>query len=278
MKKDKFKSGFVTIIGETNSGKSTLLNSIFGKEIVISNRKPSTTISNSKLILTKSNYQVVFIDTPGVLKAKSRLEDAINKNIVNSLKGIDILILVIEHWKFPVEKIEGFIKNKSREFKIFLVLNKIDLDQMETIDIKELEDRKIFDEIIEISALNSTNIDYLMDKIVDNLESGEKFYEDNKERIISDKDQIGEIVRESILNLLDDEIPYKINVKVTEIEEKQWVKVIYATINVEKGSLKKIIIGRNGNMIKNIGTEARQKIEGKFNKKVYLDLEVKNIK
>lgn len=272
----KTRAGFVTIIGETNSGKSTLINSMLKKNKLLVNKKSSTTIKNKRIVFTKDNYQAIFLDTPGVLKTKSRVEDKINRNFSNALKGIDLVILLTEYWKNPIEKIINNLKRK--DLKIILVLTKIDIQNKEKISLSKDLEKMIIDKV-EISSVENLNIDKLFSKIVKNLPYGDFLYDvkNEIEVIETDKELVNESIRHTALNLLNDEVPYKLEIKTIKFEDKPNIIMIDSVILVKKNSLKGILIGKNGSMIKKIGQSTRIKLEKDFNKKIYLNLQVKYI-
>ncbi|MEN3045086.1 MAG: GTPase Era [Candidatus Hydrothermales bacterium] len=277
-KKD-FKSGYVSIVGRPNVGKSTLLNSLIGEFISIITPKPQTTRVNILGIKTTPNYQICFYDTPGMLK-KVRYE--LHKTMVEEIKKViedsDLVILMVE----PIpeigeveEKLIELIKNSKKE--TILVINKIDtVSKNEILPIIDLYSKlNLFKEIIPISASKGDGVDILERKVVDLLPYGEMLYEGED---LSDKPLrffIAEIIREKIFNLYGEEIPYSSAVEVEEWKEEENKVYIKAIIYVEKDSQKGIIIGKQGEKIKKIGTLARIDIEKKINKKVFLDLWVK---
>ncbi|KYD22449.1 MAG: GTPase Era [Caldibacillus debilis] len=276
-----FKSGFISIIGRPNVGKSTFLNSAIGQKIAIMSDKPQTTRNRIQGVLTRENSQMVFIDTPGIHKPKHRLGDFMLKVAVNALKEVDLILFMITADE-SFGKGEEFIINqlKTVETPVFLVINKIDLvhpDELLKI-IVQYKDLYPFKEIVPISALNGNNMDRLLDVIEDYLPEGPQYYPagqvtDHPERFI-----ISEIIREKVLHLTREEVPHSVAVVIDQIEkrddEKNLVHIM-ATIIVERDSQKGILIGKQGRMLKEIGKRARLEIEHLLGSKVFLELWVK---
>lgn len=275
------KSGFVSFVGRPNVGKSTLLNSILGKRIAITSDKPQTTRNMIQGIYNDEDTQIVFVDTPGIHKPKSKLGKVLNKQAYFTINDVDIVILVVDITekigtgdKFVIDILKN-IEDKP----VFLVINKIDKLPKEEILKKIDEYQKIydFDEIIPVSARKKDNTDRLLNVIKKYLPDNIKYFDDNIITSSSPSFIISEFIREKVLDLTNEEVPYAVTCLVEEIEEDERTMNISATIIVDRENLKKIIIGKNGNMIKEIGTRARKDIEKYFNKKVYLELFVKVI-
>lgn len=275
------KSGFVSFVGRPNVGKSTLLNSILGKRIAITSDKPQTTRNMIQGIYNDEDTQIVFVDTPGIHKPKSKLGKVLNKQAYFTINDVDIVILVVDISekigtgdKFVIDILKN-IEDKP----VFLVINKIDKLPKEEILKKIDEYQKIydFDEIIPVSARKKDNTDRLLNVIKKYLPDNIKYFDDNIITSSSPSFIISEFIREKVLDLTNEEVPYAVTCLVEEIEEDERTMNISATIIVDRENLKKIIIGKNGNMIKEIGTRARKDIEKYFNKKVYLELFVKVI-
>lgn len=275
------KSGFVSFVGRPNVGKSTLLNSILGKRIAITSDKPQTTRNMIQGIYNDEDTQIVFVDTPGIHKPKSKLGKVLNKQAYFTINDVDIVILVVDISekigtgdKFVIDILKN-IEDKP----IFLVINKIDKLPKEEILKKIDEYQKIydFDEIIPVSARKKDNTDRLLNVIKKYLPDNIKYFDDNIITSSSPSFIISEFIREKVLDLTNEEVPYAVTCLVEEIEEDERTMNISATIIVDRENLKKIIIGKNGNMIKEIGIRARKDIEKYFNKKVYLELFVKVI-
>ena len=275
------KSGFVSFVGRPNVGKSTLLNSILGKRIAITSDKPQTTRNMIQGIYNDEDTQIVFVDTPGIHKPKSKLGKVLNKQAYFTINDVDIVILVVDISekigtgdKFVIDILKN-IEDKP----VFLVINKIDKLTKEEILKKIDEYQKIydFDEIIPVSARKKDNTDRLLNVIKKYLPDNIKYFDDNIITSSSPSFIISEFIREKVLDLTNEEVPYAVTCLVEEIEEDERTMNINATIIVDRENLKKIIIGKNGNMIKEIGIRARKDIEKYFNKKVYLELFVKVI-
>lgn len=276
-----FKSGFVSVIGRPNVGKSTLINAIMGEKLNIISDKPQTTRNTIRCIYTREDYQIVFLDTPGIHKPKHKLGEHMLSSALGSLNGVDIVITMID---CSVEIGSGDmyildIAKESRAKKI-LVLNKIDKapkNKQEEALVKLLPYQDIFETIIPISAATRENIDKLMDEIVDLLPEGPSYFPadmiiDMPERFI-----IAEYIREKIMMQTREEIPYGVAVEVISMKERENKNLIDidANIYIERNSHKGIIIGKHGNMLKIIGSQARIDIEKLLNCKVNLQLWVK---
>ncbi|MFA5602489.1 MAG: GTPase Era [Bacilli bacterium] len=269
------KSGFVGIIGRPNVGKSTLLNSIIGKKIAIVSNKSQTTRNNIQGIYNDRETQIIFLDTPGIHKPLNKLGRYLNKQAYISLNDIDVVLFMIDASEH-LGKGDKFVLTKLKEITtpVILVLNKIDkLNKEEIIKkIEEYKDLYNFEEIIPISALNKDNINTLIKLIKKFLKDNTKYYHNNEITIQSSDFIISELIREKVLELTEEEIPHSIACIVEKIKEKKDIVEINAVIVVERDSQKKIIIGKQGQMIKEIGIKARLDIEDFYNKKVYLEL------
>lgn len=275
------RSGFVSFIGRPNVGKSTLLNSILGKRIAITSDKPQTTRNMIQGIYNDKDTQIVFVDTPGIHKPKSKLGRVLNKQAYFTINDVDIVIMVVDISekigagdKFVIDVLKN-IKDKP----VFLVINKIDKLPREEILKKIDEYQKLYDfaEIIPVSARKNDNTDRLLEVIKKYLPDNIKYFDDNTVTSSSPEFIISEFVREKVLDLTNEEVPHAVTCVVEQIEEYDDIMNISATVIVDRENLKKIIIGKNGSMIKEIGTRARRDIEAYFDKKVYLELFVKVI-
>lgn len=276
------KSGFVGIIGLPNVGKSTLLNQLLGTKVSIVSPKPQTTRFNIRGVLTRDNFQIVFVDTPGIHDAKSLFNQLMVKEALNALQEVDIILWVMDvtHRIPEEEKILDLIKKANKP--AILVLNKIDLikkqELLPIIDyFSKLHD---FHAIIPISALKNDGLDRVLDELVKLLPEGPFYYESHQVTDLPLNLLIAEIIREKIFLLTYQEIPYSTAVKVEEIKEEPEKNLLYiqATIFIERDSQKGIIIGKGGRMLKKIGTLAREELEFLLGKKIYLDLWVKALK
>lgn len=272
------KSGFVSLVGRPNVGKSTILNAIMERKLAITSNVPGTTRNIIQGIYNDEDAQIIFVDTPGIHKPQDKLGKALNNQAYASLDGVDVIIFVTD----ITQKIgpgDKFILDYLKEIDIpvILVLNKIDkLTYKEILPkIDELKDIFPFKEIVPISASKGKNITELVKTIKNYLNNSVKYYQDEDITNISNSFYISEVIREKILYLTRDEIPHSITCIVNQIEEHKTNTIISTDIIVDRENLKKIIIGKNGSMIKKIGIEARKDIERLLNKNIYLDLKVK---
>ena len=275
------RSGFVSIIGRPNTGKSTLLNTILKTHLAIVSNVAGTTRNAIQGVYNDEETQIIFIDTPGLHKPQDRLGKLLNQDAYQSLEDIDVVLFVVDA-SAPLGKGDKFITQalKSTTAPVILVLNKIDKLDNEGIlnainTYKELYD---FSDIVPISAIKDDNVNRLISVIKKYLTDDIKYYDDDTLTNTSVRFIIGELVREKILNLTNDEVPHSVTCVTTLYEEKKDIININVDIIVDRDSLKKIIIGHNGQMIKNIGTYARRDIEAMLHKQIYLELYVKTIK
>ena len=277
--KQGFKSGFISIIGRPNVGKSTLLNHLVGQKIAIMSDKPQTTRNKIQGILTLPDAQMIFIDTPGMHKPKHKLGDFMVKVAMNTLNEVDLILFMIN----ATEKFgpgEAFILERLQEVKtpVFLVINKIDRihpDDLLLI-IDDYREKFPFVEIVPVSALKGNNTDRLVEVIKSYLPEGPKYYPDEQITDHPERFIIAELIREKILHLTREEIPHSVAVLIDEISRMESGTVhVMATIIVERPSQKGIIIGKQGKMLKEIGKRARLEIEPLLGSKVYLELWVK---
>lgn len=275
------RSGFVSIIGRPNTGKSTLLNTVLKTHLAIVSNVAGTTRNAIQGVYNDDDTQIIFIDTPGLHKPQDRLGKLLNQDAYQSLDDIDAVLFVVDA-SAPLGKGDKFITQalKSTTAPVILVLNKIDKLDNEGIlkainTYKELYD---FSDIVPISAIKNDNVNRLISVIKKYLTDDIKYYDDDTLTNTSVRFIIGELVREKILNLTNDEVPHSVTCVTTLYEEKKDIININVDIIVDRDSLKKIIIGHNGQMIKNIGTYARRDIEAMLHKQIYLELYVKTIK
>lgn len=278
MEKDKFYSGFVSIIGRPNVGKSTLSNQLIGQKICIVSNKPQTTRNKIKLILTKDDFQVIFLDTPGIHVPKSKLGTYMVKSANTTLNEVDVILFLIE----PTKKIgpsDNLILQKLEtvDTPVFLVINKMDTvdkgDLLQVIDV--YSKRYNFAEIIPISAFNNDNVDTLLDTMKTYLPEGPKFFPEDQITDQPERQIAAEIIREKALRQLEDEIPHGIAVVIDKMKTENNIVNIQATIYCERDSHKGIIIGKKGERLKKIGTQSRVDIENLLGSKVYLETWVK---
>ena len=275
------RSGFVSIIGRPNTGKSTLLNTVLKTHLAIVSNVAGTTRNAIQGVYNDEEAQIIFIDTPGLHKPQDRLGKLLNQDAYQSLDDIDVVLFVVDA-SAPLGKGDKFITQalKSTTAPVILVLNKIDKLDNEGIlnainTYKELYD---FSDIVPISAIKDDNVNRLISVIKKYLTDDIKYYDDDTLTNTSVRFIIGELVRDKILNLTNDEVPHSVTCVTTLYEEKKDIININVDIIVDRDSLKKIIIGHNGQMIKNIGTYARRDIEAMLHKQIYLELYVKTIK
>lgn len=274
------KSGFVSIVGRPNVGKSTLLNTIMERKLAITSNKAQTTRNNIMAVYHDENSQIIFFDTPGIHKPKHNLGKALNSKAYYSIEDSDVIVLVVDIKeklgtgdKFVIDKLKGVDK------PVILLLNKIDTVSKEIImrKISEYKDLYDFKEIIPVSVINKKDVDILIKEIKKYLTDDIKYYDDD---YITDKNTeffISEYVREKILNNTNDEVPHAITCLTENIKKGRDAYEIDVLIIVERENLKKIIVGHQGDMIKKIGIESRKDIEELMGKKVYLNLFVKTV-
>ncbi len=272
------KSGFITIIGKPNVGKSTLLNTLLGEKIAIVSSKPQTTRTRITGILTKDETQFVFLDTPGVHKAKTRLGDIMVKNAVGSITGSNCIIFMTEVGRSP-DKTELMLVEKFKKQKIpaILVINKVDAANKEKVGQAIIEYSALMDfaDVIPISALKADGVDIVLSAAEKFMTEERWFFPDDMITDQPERQIAAEIVREKILRTLDDEIPHGTAVVIEEFKETNSMIRIRAEIFCEKASHKGIIIGKNGASLKKIGTYAREDMERFFGVPVFIDLWVK---
>lgn len=274
------KSGFIGLIGRPNAGKSTLVNTIIGKKVAITSSKPQTTRNIIRGIRTDQDSQMIFIDTPGIHKPKNKMGKYLNKEAYLTLEDADIVLLIIDITE-EFGKGDKFVLGTLEQVKVpvILVINKIDRVPKEEIlkKIDEYKDLYNFDDIVPISAYKKDNIDRLIKVIKEKLTDNVKYYDDE---VYTDRPlnfMISEIIREKILDLTEEEVPHSVSVVTEEIEYNKNSVNIKSTIVVDRENLKKILIGKNGDMIKEIGIRSRKELEPLLNKTVYLETFVKVI-
>ena len=272
----EFKSGFVAIIGEPNVGKSTLLNRILGEKVAIVSPKPQTTRNKIIGILNEPDCQIIFIDTPGMHKSKNKLDEFMQKNIDRAKQGVDVTVIVLDGLKAFTKERMDFVRSHDNENTI-LVVNKIDETSFEKLypKLAPFNELKNIKDIIPISAKKGKNVDVLLNIIKKYLTSNIKFFPDDVYTDKSERFLVSEIIREKALYLLQDEIPHGIAIDILKYNETDDLYTIDADIVCEKSSHKQIIIGKNGEMLKEIGTRSREEIEKLVGVKVMLNLFVK---
>ncbi len=274
------KVGIVSIVGRPNAGKSTLLNSIIKEKVAITSNKPQTTRNNIQGIYNDSDSQIIFVDTPGIHKPKNKLGKFLNRESYSSLEGIDLVLFMLDA-STPLGRGDEFILEKIKEENIntFLILNKVDKIKKDELFnlILNYKDKYDFKEIIPISALKEKNIDELLKTVKEYLNDGEPIYDEDLYTDKSIRFLISELIREKVLRKTREEVPHAVTVVLENYEEKKEAVIINAAIIVERDGIKKILVGHNGEMIKDIGISARKDIEDLVGKRVYLDLFVKTV-
>ncbi|ERM92081.1 GTPase Era [Caldanaerobacter subterraneus] len=275
-----YRAGFVALIGRTNVGKSTLLNAILKEKVAITSPKPQTTRNTIRGILTTEDYQIIFVDTPGIHKPKSKLSEFMIEVAKRTLKDVDLILYMVE----PDTSIgpgDRYILDNLKEVDtpVILVVNKIDLVPAERVEevIKVFKSEYNFKDVVAISASLGTNVEVLKEKIVSFLPEGPRYYLDDYITDQPEKLIVAEIIREKMLYFLEEEVPHGVYVEVESIKEREDKEIvdIDAYIYCEKESHKGIIIGKNGQMLKKIGQAARQDLEEFYGKQVFLQLWVK---
>ena len=277
MKKD-YKSGFVTLIGRPNVGKSTLMNHLIGQKIAITSNKPQTTRNRIQTVLTTEEGQIVFVDTPGIHKAKNKLGEYMVNVAERTLNEVDVVLWLVEPTTF-IGAGEQHIAGQLKRVKtpVILVINKIDSVKREDIlpAINSYKDIYDFAEIVPVSARNGDNTEELIRTVMKYLPYGPQFYDEDTVTDQPERQIVAELSREKALHRLQDEIPHGIAVAIDQMKVKGKVMHIEATIICERDSHKGIIIGKQGNMLKKIGSTARFEIEKMLEMQVNLKLWVK---
>ncbi len=278
---DKFKAGFVALVGRPNVGKSTLLNNILGVKVSIVSPKPQTTRMRILGVKHDKDAQIIFLDTPGVQKGKDILTKTVVESAVSSMEEADLIAMIIDAtkgWtKNDLQIVDNYLKKLDKP--VILIINKVDKVPKELLLPLIEQSTKIyeFQEIVPISALKGVNLDRLTQVIKKYLPESPPLFPENQITDLPLKFQIAEIIREKAFNILKEELPYSVAVEVENIQEGNNKKIIFidAVIYVEKENHKKIVIGKKGQTIKKIGQLAREELEFLLGKKVYLNLWVK---
>jgi GTPase len=274
-----FRSGFVAIIGRPNVGKSTLLNRVVGEKIAITSEKPQTTRNRIRGICNLPGTQIVFIDTPGIHAAKSRLNRFMVEEAVSSLKEVDAVLYLVDA-SVPLSPQEELLLDLVRkcDAPVLLVVNKIDAAAEPTVAelLKTVSGKYGFRSVTAVSAATGDGVDRLLQEVVSVLPEGPCYFPDDILTDIPERFIAAEIVREKVFRLTRDEIPYSVAVEVESFKEREnGVVAISAVITVERDSQKGIVIGKKGEMLKTIGRDARLEIEGLLGTKVFLELFVR---
>ena len=268
------KSGFVSIVGRPNAGKSTIINALLERKLSIVTEKAQTTRNSIKGIYDDGEYQIIFIDTPGIHKANHSLGEFMNKEALDSAKDVDANILVVDASRKFDEGDRFINESLSKEIPLFIVINKIDLMRLPEVQQIKAKYQEMYPKakIIEASAIENFGIDELLKEVKDVIQEGPRYFAEDQ---VTDKDSsfmISEVIREKLLKLLKDEVPHDLAVRVDEIKSKKEAVYIRATIIVDKESHKGIVIGKGGKRIKAIGMKARTDLEEYYNKRIFLEL------
>ncbi|MFT9848660.1 GTPase Era [Aneurinibacillus sp. REN35] len=277
----EYKSGFVAIIGRPNVGKSTLMNHIVGQKVAIMSDKPQTTRNKIRAVYTSEEGQIIFLDTPGVHKPKSKLGNYMNRMVENALREVDVILFLVD----AAEKLgpgDEYIIEKLKEVKtpVYLVINKIDKVHPEELlpFIDRYKELYPFEEIVPVSALQGNNVQRLMEQLMSKLPEGPQYYPEDQITDHPERFVVSELIREKILHLTREEVPHSIAVVIEQMkprEENEHLIDIYATIYTERPTQKGILVGKQGSMMKEIGMRAREDIERLLGTKVYLNLWIK---
>lgn len=271
------KAGFVNIIGSPNVGKSTLMNVLVGEKLSIITSKAQTTRHRIMGIVNGEDFQIVYSDTPGVLKPNYKLQESMMEFVRTALTDADVILFVTDIYEDI--KIEEQILNKIKnaKAKVLLLINKIDLASQEKLEekVSYWKNEVPNSEVIPVSALEKFNVSYIFDRIIENLPEGPGFYDKDQLTDKPEKFFVSEIIREKILMNYKKEIPYSVEVVIESFKDEEKIIKIRAEILVVRDSQKGIIIGHQGKALKKVGTEARKDIEGFFGKQVFLELFVK---
>lgn len=276
-----FKSGFITIIGRPNVGKSTLLNLLTGEKVAIMSNKPQTTRHAIRTVLTSEEYQMIFVDTPGIHKPKNKLGEYMMQEVLNAFEGVDLILFMVDANDKKIGPGDSMIIEELEKAgaPVILLINKIDQVEKSSLLplIAQYSEAYDFDEIIPISALDSKIKVTILETIQRMLPEGDMYYPEDMLTDQQEKVLAQELIREKLLNLLSDEVPHGIGVEVIGFKEKKDKKIIEIDANIycEKESHKGIIIGKDGKVLKRVGTLARQDMERLFDSKVFLKLWVK---
>ncbi len=280
MKKEIYKSGFVTLIGRPNVGKSTLMNHLIGQKIAITSDKPQTTRNRIQTVYTNENGQIIFLDTPGIHKAKNKLGEYMVSVAERTLNEVDVVLWLVEPTTFIGAGERHIIEQLSKvKTPVILIINKIDTVKKEEIVkfIETYKDVLTFAEIVPVSAMKGDNTKELINVIMKYLPEGPQYYDEDTITDQPERQIVAELIREKALRLLDDEIPHGIAVAIDRMKERSTGDIIDidATICCDRESHKGIIIGKQGDKLKKIGTKARIEIEALLDMKVNLKLWVK---
>lgn len=275
-----FRSGFVAVVGRPNVGKSTLMNSLLGRKVVITSDKPQTTRNKIHCILNTADTQIIFIDTPGIHKPKHKLGEIMVRAAKSSLDEVDCVVYMLDA-SVDIGAGDRYIADmlKDVETPVIPVLNKLDLidDHVLNAKLAEVSGLGSFDEPVVISAIRNRGIDLLIKRLTDLMPEGPKYYPDDMVTDHPERFLVSELIREKVLTLTRDEVPHSTAVAVDQMVERKGKEMLYigATIYVERDSQKGILIGKGGELLKSVGSSARREIEALLGSKVFLELWVK---
>lgn len=281
---EKFKSGFVSMVGRTNVGKSSIINALVGEKVAAIANKPQTTRNAIRAIVNRENLQIIFIDTPGIHKPKSKLGNTMVETAFGTIGDVDVILFVVDATSDEIGKGDRIILDKIKESnqKVILIINKIDLIDREKLAklIDLYKDEYSFEAIIPVSVTKNKNVDIIVDEIEKHLNEGPAYYDIEEYTDQTMRQLVEETVREKALKLLNDEVPHGLYIETEKMKKRKTIekKPIYdveVTIYCLKNSHKGIIIGKDGNMLKRIGTYARQDLERMLDTKINLKLWVK---
>lgn len=278
---DKFRSGFVATMGKPNVGKSTLINTLIGQKIAAVSPRPQTTRTRQMGILTQENAQIIFIDTPGVHKPRHKLGESMNRHAIETLQDCDLILFIADSSAAPGEEdrmLAEAIHQLKRRLPVILALNKIDLLDHNLIPERQMAYLELIPEAkpLTVSATRGDHLDLLLELIIDLLPEGPVYFPEGQVTDLYEREIAADLIREAALNLLRDEVPHGIAVRIDQYKERgEQGAYIEATIFVEKESHKGIVIGQGGGMLKQLGSKARQEIEAMSGRKVFLELRVK---
>jgi GTP-binding protein Era len=269
----QMKSGFVNIVGKPNAGKSTLLNALVGEKLAIVSSKVQTTRHRIRAFVNGPDYQIVFSDTPGVIEPKYKLHEKMMDAVRSSMEDADLCLLMADAKDDPAE-LDSIFTSLALKVRSVLVLNKIDKVKQEKIDqaLAFFSGKSYVHSVICVSALTGKNLDQLLNTIIELLPEGEPYYGEDELTDMPTRFFAGELIREKIFELFDEEIPYQATVLVTAFQEKSTLIKISADIIVQRESQKAILLGNGGAMIKKLGTVSRQSLEKFLDAKVFLEL------